>query len=501
MEFKPFLRPSTTYGIKDGVAYTKTWHLLKGSDEKRIPLPNAVIEIENSILSFGTIKISSSSGELIWTRISNQSQVFEALKVAQHEAMLPNANQQPIRQQQSNTLSFGSDSSQTNTNFEDVFLTSLPNIRPVKLIGLNQNSTKLAFSYGDFSDDFDKLNSRLYKYSSKLWDLYNGIFLNDLENSPFYHNWCHNLELDVHFISNQDGSTIDTINIYQKQINILKNYKRLDGRGRSVSSVCFNHDFSKLAIATRETEYDYCAIHLKDIDALVNDANYITLETVNKSLILFLIKAFIYAFFPFLPRTIKYFIPSYKTHDFYPHRYSIGVVKFNESSTRLASSCGDFIKLWNVVNGELLYTTNIEGRGGGTISFSPDEKKLASGHADKTIKIWNLANDELVLEKSLKGHSGQVTSVVFNTTGNKLFSASKDGTIRCWDTESGKELVQLLNFDENEWLAITPEGYYNASPNAEKYLKVRRHGIVSSIDEKCREKYCKPEIIAERLSA
>jgi len=75
----------------------------------------------------------------------------------------------------------------------------------------------------------------------------------------------------------------------------------------------------------------------------------------------------------------------------------------------------------------------------------------------------------------------------------------EDGTIRCWDITTGKELLRLITFDDGEWLALTPEGEYNASPGAEKYLRVQTPRGIESI-ETHKAKFLKPERIADILS-
>ena len=77
-------------------------------------------------------------------------------------------------------------------------------------------------------------------------------------------------------------------------------------------------------------------------------------------------------------------------------------------------------------------------------------------------------------------------------------TSSYDGTSRIWDVSTGREIVQLVNFYDGEWLAITPDGFYNASPNGDKYLNVRIGNEVFGIDQ-YRDIYFKPHIVEERL--
>jgi hypothetical protein len=63
---------------------------------------------------------------------------------------------------------------------------------------------------------------------------------------------------------------------------------------------------------------------------------------------------------------------------------------------------------------------------------------------------------------------------------------------------SKSELARLYAFADGEWIIITPEGYFNASPNGAKYLNVRVGSRVYSIDN-FYEQYYNPGIVASAL--
>jgi hypothetical protein len=52
-----------------------------------------------------------------------------------------------------------------------------------------------------------------------------------------------------------------------------------------------------------------------------------------------------------------------------------------------------------------------------------------------------------------------------------------------WDADTGKEIAQLISFNDGEWLCFTPEGYYAASSKGDAHLNVRIFGEVSGIDQ------------------
>src|SRR5205823_6511267 len=54
----------------------------------------------------------------------------------------------------------------------------------------------------------------------------------------------------------------------------------------------------------------------------------------------------------------------------------------------------------------------------GSLAFSPDGKRLASGSGDRTVRVWDLASGKELLQ--LRGHTGIVTCVAFSPDGKRL---------------------------------------------------------------------------------
>src|SRR5688500_13733291 len=75
-----------------------------------------------------------------------------------------------------------------------------------------------------------------------------------------------------------------------------------------------------------------------------------------------------------------------------------------------------------------------------SVAYSPDGRLLASASRDGTIKIWNVeTGDE---QTTLEGHSGQVLRLAFGSN-NLLASAGADKTVRLWDIAAGESIATL----------------------------------------------------------
>jgi WD40 repeat protein len=191
-----------------------------------------------------------------------------------------------------------------------------------------------------------------------------------------------------------------------------------------------------------------------------------------------------------------------------------------DGKTIAAGSTG--AKLWDVATGRELPALSREGffSTAYSIAFSPDGKTILAGCGDDTLKLWDIASLRLI--RTFTGHAEQVEAVAFSPDGSRIISGSADGTTRLWDVATGAELAQFISFSgadtqlasatrgltveteaaaasiEGEWIAMTPDGYYQASPRGDRYLNVRVGNTVSGIDA-YRSIFYNPDVVQARI--
>lgn len=96
------------------------------------------------------------------------------------------------------------------------------------------------------------------------------------------------------------------------------------------------------------------------------------------------------------------------------------------------------LKIWNVADGALV--REIKDAHSDTIfsvRFSPDQKHLASGAADKLMKVFEVSSGKFV--RSFEGHTHHVLNVSWMRHGRTLASAGADSAIKLWDFASGEQ--------------------------------------------------------------
>lgn len=110
-----------------------------------------------------------------------------------------------------------------------------------------------------------------------------------------------------------------------------------------------------------------------------------------------------------------------------------------------------------------------------TVAYSPDGRCIASAGTDRAVHLRN-AMTAKAIEPVLRGHMGTIYSVVFSPDGRFLVTGSSDATIRIWDLEQVKLLVNQRERNALESLAFAKYVKYNdrwlVSPTNDRLLWV-----------------------------
>lgn len=178
------------------------------------------------------------------------------------------------------------------------------------------------------------------------------------------------------------------------------------------------------------------------------------------------------------------------------HANWVEAVTFSSNGRYLLSGSGDnTVKLWDISTYKV--KQNLEGHKDSITSvyFSPDDDHAVSGSIDKTIRIWELSTGK---EKILEGNSGGISSLAVSPDRRHVFSGNANGMIKKWDVKTSKVIYSMIRFNDDEWIIITPEGYFNASSNGPNYINVRVGTEVYAIDQ-FKSKFYRPDLVQPAL--
>ena len=137
-------------------------------------------------------------------------------------------------------------------------------------------------------------------------------------------------------------------------------------------------------------------------------------------------------------------------------------------------------------------------RSGMALLESSNGIQVISFGGDKTKKFLMFEND---LDKAWIVNKPNDKKIMFNPDYPLLLaSTQKDYSVKLWSVNQQDELATLAVFENNEWVIITPEGYYTCSQNAEKYINILSSNVTArSINNTDRKKYFRPDIVKAAL--
>ncbi len=132
---------------------------------------------------------------------------------------------------------------------------------------------------------------------------------------------------------------------------------------------------------------------------------------------------------------------------------------------------------------------------GHVASFAPDEQSILFGLGDGSAQ-WRSLDGSLIRE--LKGgHTGALNSTAISEDNRFALTASNDGA-RLWNLESGEELATIIPDGHKDWVCMTPNGLFDASPGAMELMYFSFGREVIEL-EQLKERYYEPGLLDKLL--
>jgi WD40 repeat protein len=184
-----------------------------------------------------------------------------------------------------------------------------------------------------------------------------------------------------------------------------------------------------------------------------------------------------------------------EVRNFIGHTNIISMIQISsDAKTLLSSSWDGSIRLWDIASGLMTkkFTTNTGPIY--TALFHQSDQTIFAAGADRVIREWNIQTGTVT--RSFEGHQADITSLQFTPDKKILISHSVDGVTKLWDLSTNKEFFEHIHVGTNNWMAKTPEGFFNSTAEARKYIHFVRGIETYSVDQFFNN-YYRPEILPQ----
>ncbi|TPX71315.1 hypothetical protein CcCBS67573_g06229 [Chytriomyces confervae] len=132
------------------------------------------------------------------------------------------------------------------------------------------------------------------------------------------------------------------------------------------------------------------------------------------------------------------------------HTEAVLIVSFSPDGSMLATGSGDTtIRIWDLNTETPRHTLQGHTNWVQMLAWSPDAKMLTSGSMDKTIRIWNPKTGK-AMGDALKSHTQLITGLAWeplhlNAQCNRFASSSKDQSIKIWNAITRQVIITMTS--------------------------------------------------------
>ncbi len=186
------------------------------------------------------------------------------------------------------------------------------------------------------------------------------------------------------------------------------------------------------------------------------------------------------------------------------HAEAIYALALSPDGKRLVSSgIEPRLRWWNPEDGN---TTNYSDGSSGQVNeivFSADGKRLASVDASGRLRLWDAGGGGQ--QRVLEGANDWLYTVAISPDGKWVAGAGSEGVLYLWQTDSGALRLQCASWYPTakgfDWVAITPEGYLDGSPNwlAKTRFRLQNRDLAPSLQVALRSALKASETILKAL--
>ncbi len=110
---------------------------------------------------------------------------------------------------------------------------------------------------------------------------------------------------------------------------------------------------------------------------------------------------------------------------------------FSSGGDRVVVAAGNAVQVWDAESGHRLGISPRHNGSVYSVAFSPHDDRIVTAFDDGTAQLWDVASGQ---QFSLHGHKGAVYAAAFNVKRDQIVTASDDTTSRLWDISTAENL-------------------------------------------------------------
>lgn len=153
------------------------------------------------------------------------------------------------------------------------------------------------------------------------------------------------------------------------------------------------------------------------------------------------------------------------------HSGPIYSVSYSHDDRFLASASADgTVRIWNIKTGKTIQILGHHTACVKSVAFNSNDTYIASASLDGIIYIWCIQTGTLI--HSWKGHSKQIRSIRFHPKANIIITSSDDNQISIWDIQTTKLLHTILNDCYVYSASFSYDGNYIVSASFDRKIRV-----------------------------
>lgn len=160
------------------------------------------------------------------------------------------------------------------------------------------------------------------------------------------------------------------------------------------------------------------------------------------------------------------------------HGAAIEGMTFGPDSKSLLTEQPSHLLLWDVASGtshNLKAATAVK-----PLTFSANGKRLCA-RIDAAVHVWDVASGKPIATLDTRNPSSQMAGdFAISPDGKRLACSDADGAITLYDVDKAQVLARLIalmppngSLSALDWIAVTPSGFYDASPGAQRWIRWR----------------------------